>query len=82
MGFNGTNLTQVQHFTLSSSGTTPGNLSFDPTGAYLYCLDNVHAMFHVLNVDSKKGTLTEPNSPTALNVPTGEEPLGIAVAQF
>ena len=80
--FNGTNLTQVQHFTLSGSGTTPGNLSFDPTGAYLYCLDNVHAMLHVLNVDPKKGTLTEPNSPTAINVPTGEEPLGLAVAQF
>jgi hypothetical protein len=80
--FDGTSLTQVQHFALSGTGPTPGNIAFDPTGAYLYCLDNVHAMLHVLNVDSTTGNLSEPNSPTALSVPTGEEPLGIATAQF
>ena len=78
----GTKLTEVQQFTLSGSGTVPGNIAFDPTGAYLYCLDNVHAMLHVLSVNATTGKLTETESPTALNVPTGEEPLGLAVVQF
>jgi len=60
----------------------PANLAFDPTKAYLYCLDNYHSLLHVLSVDSANGKLSEPNPPTALNVPTGNEPLGIAVAQF
>lgn len=81
LSFNGTNLTQVQHFTLSGTAT-PGNLAFDPTGAYLYCLDNVHATLHVLNVNTTNGQLSEPNSPTVLSEPAGEEPLGIAVAQY
>lgn len=79
---NGTKLSQVQHFTLSGTTPTPGNLAFDPTGAYLYCLDNVHATLHVLNVNATTGDLSEPNAATALNVPTGEEPLGIATLQF
>jgi 6-phosphogluconolactonase (cycloisomerase 2 family) len=79
---NGLTLTQAQHATLTGMTPTPANLAFDPTGAYLYCLDNYHAFLHVLSVDSTNGKLTEPNPPTALNVPTGNEPLGIAVAQF
>lgn len=78
----GTKLSQIQHFTLSGTSPTPGNVAFDPTGAYLYCLDSVHATLHVLTVNSTTGNLSEPNSPTVLNVPTGEEPLGLAVAQF
>jgi len=79
---NGLALAQAQHFTLSGTTPEPGNLAFDPTGAYLYCLDNVHAMLHVLTVNATNGLLTEPNSPTALSVPAGEEPLGIATVQF
>ena len=82
IGFDGTNLTEVQHFTLSGTGTIPGNLAFDPTGAYLYCLDNVHAMLHVLDVDNQNGQLSEPNPPTAISEPSGEEPLGLATALY
>ena len=80
ISFDGTNLTEVQNFTISGTGATPGNLAFDPTGAYLYCLDNVHATLHVLDINSSTGFLTEPNAPIAINVPAGEEPLGIATA--
>ncbi|HEY6293272.1 MAG TPA: beta-propeller fold lactonase family protein [Terriglobia bacterium] len=76
---NGLTLTQVQQFTLTGASTIPGNLAFDTTGKFLYCLDNVHATLHVLDVDSTTGKLSEPNAPIALNVPTGEEPLGLAV---
>lgn len=51
IGFDGTNLTQVQHYTLSGSVPEWGNLSFDPTGTYLYCLDHINAMLHVLDLD-------------------------------
>lgn len=80
--FSGTNLTQVQHITLSGSKPSAGNLAFDPTGAYLYCLDSANAMLHVLNIDQTKGTLTEPNSPTAIAAGSGEWPLGLATGQF
>lgn len=79
---NGLTLTQSQRVTLAGTSPMQANLAFDPTGAYLYCLDSDHAMLHVLTVDSTTGKLTEPNSPTALNVPTGNEPLGIAVVQY
>lgn len=82
LSFDGTNLTQAQHFTLSGTTPSAGNLAFDPTGAFLYCLDSAHAMLHVLNIDQKKGTLTETNSPTAIAAGSGEWPLGLATGQF
>ena len=78
----GTKLTQVQHSTLSGESPMPGNLAFDPTGAYLYCLDNYHALLHVLTVNASTGKVSEPKSPTVLNVPGGNEPLGLATIQF
>ncbi len=74
--------TEVQHYSLekSSKGETPSaaNLAFDPTGAFLYCLDSANSVLHVLTVDSSTGELTEPNAPTVLDVPTGEQALGLA----
>jgi 6-phosphogluconolactonase (cycloisomerase 2 family) len=75
-------LNEIQAFTLSGKGAVPGNLAFDPSGEFLYCLDNVNAMLHVLNVDATTGMLTEPNAPIALSVPPGEEPLGLATAEL
>jgi len=60
----------------------PGNLAFDPTGAYLYCLDNVHSTLHVLTVNATTGNLSEPNSPTVLNEGTTEEALGLATVSY
>jgi 6-phosphogluconolactonase (cycloisomerase 2 family) len=80
--FNGTNLTQVQNFTLSGTSPMPGNLAFDPTGAYLYCLDNVHSTLHVLTVSATTGKLSEPNAATVLNEGTTEEALGLATVSY
>jgi 6-phosphogluconolactonase (cycloisomerase 2 family) len=79
---NGTKLTQVQHSSLMGMSPVPGNLAFDSTGAYLYCLDSYHALLHVLSVNAATGKLSEPNSPTALNVSAGNEPLGLATIQY
>lgn len=74
----GTSLVEGQHFRLSGTGASAGNLAFDPTGAFLYCLDNVHSTLHVLNINSSTGFVSEPNAPTVLNEPVGEEALGLA----
>ncbi len=72
----------VQHYSLmkSSKGETPSaaNLAFDPTGQFLYCLDSENSVLHVLTVDSSTGEVSEPNAPTVLNVPAGEQALGLA----
>jgi len=74
--------TEVQHYSLikSSKGETPSaaNLAFDPTGAFLYCLDSANSVLHVLTVDATTGEVSEPNAPTVLDVPTGEQALGLA----
>jgi 6-phosphogluconolactonase (cycloisomerase 2 family) len=76
--------TMVQHYSLekSSKGETPSaaNLAFDPTGAFLYCLDSANSVLHVLTVSATTGEITEPNVPTVLSVPTGEQALGLATA--
>lgn len=73
----GLTLTEKTQFKLSGTAT-PGNLAFDPTGKFLYCLDNVHSTLHVLTVNQVSGQLTEPNAPTVLNEGTSEEALGLA----
>lgn len=74
--------TQVQHYSLikSSKGETPSaaNLAFDPTGQFLYCLDSANSVLHVLTVDATTGEVSEPNMPTVLDVPSGEQALGLA----
>ncbi|HEV2423618.1 MAG TPA: beta-propeller fold lactonase family protein [Terriglobia bacterium] len=73
---------EVQHYSLvqSSKGETPSaaNLAFDPTGKFLYCLDSANSVLHVLTVDATTGQLSEPNAPTVLDVPLGEQALGLA----
>lgn len=72
----------VQHYSLtkSSKGETPSaaNLAFDPTGQFLYCLDSANSVLHVLTVDGTTGEVSEPNAPTVLDVPSGEQALGLA----
>jgi 6-phosphogluconolactonase (cycloisomerase 2 family) len=72
----------VQQFALTNTKgvklPNPGNLAFDPTEAYLYCLDNPHSILHVMAVNSSTGELTEPNAPTVLPSPSGEQALGLA----
>lgn len=74
--------TVVQHYSLvkSSKGETPSaaNLAFDPTGQFLYCLDSANSVLHVLTVDATTGEVSEPNAPTVLDVPAGEQALGLA----
>ena len=74
--------TQLQHYSLtkSSKGETPSaaNLAFDPTGQFLYCLDSANSVLHVLTVDAATGEVSEPNAPTVLDVPSGEQALGLA----
>lgn len=74
----------IQHYSLmkSSKGETPSaaNVAFDPTGAFLYCLDSANSVLHVLTVDASTGEVSEPNAPTVLNVPSGEQALGLATA--
>ncbi|HEV2379051.1 MAG TPA: beta-propeller fold lactonase family protein [Terriglobia bacterium] len=73
----GLTLTEKTQFKLTGTAT-PGNLAFDPTGKFLYCLDNVHSTLHVLTLNQVSGQLTEPNAPTVLNEGTSEEALGLA----
>lgn len=73
----GLTLTEKSEFKLSGTAT-PGNLMLDPTGKFLYCLDNVHSTLHVLNVNQVSGQLTEPNAPRVLNEGPTEEALGLA----
>jgi 6-phosphogluconolactonase (cycloisomerase 2 family) len=74
----------VQHYSLipSSKKETPSaaNLAFDPTGQFLYCLDSENSVLHVLTVDATTGEVSEPNAPTPLDVPAGEQALGLATA--
>jgi 6-phosphogluconolactonase (cycloisomerase 2 family) len=75
---------EVQHYSLvpSSKKETPSaaNLAFDPTGQFLYCLDSENSVLHVLTVDATTGEVSEPNAPTPLDVPSGEQALGLATA--
>ena len=76
----------VQHFALATTaGVTtpaPANLAFDPPGGFLYVLDNLNSVLHVLTVNSSTGLVSEPNPPTVLGSPPGEEALGLATAQL
>lgn len=73
---------EVQHYSLvqSSKKETPSaaNLAFDPTGGFLYCLDSANSVLHVLTVNATTGEVSEPNAPTVLDVPSGEQALGLA----
>jgi 6-phosphogluconolactonase (cycloisomerase 2 family) len=75
---------QVQHYALATTtGVTtpaPANLAFDPTGGFLYVLDNLNSVLHVLTVNSSTGQVSEPNPPIVLGSPAGEEALGLATA--
>jgi 6-phosphogluconolactonase (cycloisomerase 2 family) len=72
----------LQHFTVTTPPggkmPEPANLAFDPTGTYLYCLDNVNSVLHVLAVDSMTGEVSEPNEPIVLPSPAKEGALGLA----
>lgn len=73
---------EVQHYSLvqSSKKETPSaaNLAFDPTGGFLYCLDSANSVLHVLTVNATTGEVSEPNAPMVLDVPSGEQALGLA----
>jgi len=76
---------ELQHLPLLPGGLAT-NVKIDPTGAYLYVLGlndppgGIGNYLHVLNISSTDGTVTESVSPTAVPVPTGEVPMGLAVA--
>jgi len=76
---------ELQHLPLLPGGLAT-NVKIDPTGAYLYVLGlndppgGTGNYLHVLNISSTDGTVTESVSPTAVPVPTGEVPMGLAVA--
>lgn len=76
---------QLQHLPLLPGGLAT-NVKIDPTGSYLYVLGlndppgGVGNYLHVLNISSADGTVTETVSPTAIPVPSGEIPQGLAVA--
>jgi 6-phosphogluconolactonase (cycloisomerase 2 family) len=84
-GANFTKPKELQHLPLLPGGLAT-NAKIDPTGAYLYVLGlndppgGVGNFLHVLNISSSDGTVTETVSPTAIPVPSGEVPQGIAVA--
>lgn len=76
---------ELQHLPLLPGGLAT-NVKIDPSGSYLYVLGlndppgGVGNFLHVLNISSADGTVTETVSPTAIPVPSGEVPQGIAVA--
>ncbi|HKS73142.1 MAG TPA: hypothetical protein VJQ82_08090 [Terriglobales bacterium] len=76
---------ELQHLPLLPGGLAT-NVKIDPTGAYLYVLGlndppgGVGNYLHVLNISSADGTVTETVTPTAIPVPSGEVPQGLAVA--
>lgn len=84
-GANFTKPKELQHLPLLPGGLAT-NVKIDPTGAYLYVLGlndppgGVGNFLHVLNISSADGTVTETVSPTAIPEPTGEVPMGLAVA--
>jgi DNA-binding beta-propeller fold protein YncE len=76
---------QLQHLPLMPGGLAT-NVRIDPTGSYLYVLGlndppgGVGNFLHVLNINSSDGTVIETLAPTAIPVPAGEIPQGLAVA--
>jgi 6-phosphogluconolactonase len=84
-GANFTKPKELQHLPLLAGGLAT-NVKIDPTGSYLYVLGlndppgGVGNYLHVLNISSADGTVTETVSPTAIPVPSGEVPQGLAVA--
>ncbi len=84
-GANFTKPKELQHLPLMPGGLAT-NVKIDPTGSYLYVLGlndppgGVGNYLHVLNISSADGTVTETVAPTAIPVPSGEIPQGIAVA--
>jgi 6-phosphogluconolactonase len=84
-GANFTKPKELQHLPLLPGGLAT-NVKIDPTGSYLYVLGlndppgGVGNFLHVLNISSADGTVTETVSPTAIPVPSGEIPQGLAVA--
>ena len=76
---------ELQHLPLLTGGLAT-NVKIDPSGSYLYVLGlndppgGVGNFLHVLNISSADGTVTETVSPTAIPVPSGEVPQGLAVA--
>ncbi len=84
-GANFTKPKELQHLPLLPGGLAT-NVKIDPTGSYLYVLGlndppgGVGNYLHVLNISSADGSVTETVSPTAIPVPSGEIPQGLAVA--
>jgi len=84
-GANFTKPKELQHLPLLPGGLAT-NVKIDPTGSYLYVLGlndppgGVGNFLHVLNISSSDGSVTETVSPTAIPVPSGEIPQGLAVA--
>jgi 6-phosphogluconolactonase (cycloisomerase 2 family) len=66
---------QLQHFTLTPSGSLPAALKLDPTGQFLYVVDRGGSM-HVLNV-AGDGTVTETHAAVNLGMPAGAIPMGL-----
>ncbi|MBZ5721044.1 MAG: lactonase family protein [Acidobacteriia bacterium] len=66
---------QLQHFTLTPSGSLPAHLKLDPTGQFLYVVDRGGSL-HVLNV-AGDGTVTETHTAVNLGMPAGAIPMGI-----
>ena len=66
---------QLQHFTLTPSGSLPAALKLDPTGQFLYVVDRGGSL-HVLNV-AGDGTVTETHAAVNLGMPSGAIPMGL-----
>lgn len=66
---------QLQHFTLTPSGSLPAALKLDPTGQFLYVVDRGGSM-HVLNV-AGDGTVSETHAAVNLGMPSGAIPMGL-----